>query len=370
MNLVHVEVYCDLQDIGAHRWNDLWRRSEVPSVFSRFEWIEPWWHRFAEGRELRVLAAYAGDMLLGILPTAWSDGRDECKVSLLGEGHADYAAVLTDARHPQAFAAMLDSLVGALPRRARLEFPEVRSDTRYYTALENLTTRINSHWTANEKVVCPRARLDGDRAQQLADKPSLRRKARKLGRIGAIHVTHYTAADDILPCLPDFFEQHIARWRTTEFPSLFTDARNRAFYQDLAARFSGSGQLIFTRLCVDETPVAYHLGFVSEGDFIWYKPSFNPEYSKSSPGEVLIRELILLAAERGLTGLDFTRGDEAFKLRFADSYRYVQAFVRHPSLFQAARVRSAAGAKRLAKKVIPGQAINWLKKLATTRDGN
>ena len=370
MSRVHVEIHRDLNDIGARRWNDLWRRSEAPGIFSRFEWIEPWWRRFADGRELRVMAAYAGDMLLGILPTAWTDSGDACRVTLLGEEHADYAAILTDARQPQAFATMLDSLVAALPRGSRLEVPEVRSDTRYYSTLYDLTTRINSYWTADEKVLCPRARLDGERAQQLADKPNLRRKVRKLARIGAIDVAHYTAADDILPCLPDFFEQHIARWGTTEFPSLFLNPGNRSFYQDLATGFSGSGQLIFTRVCVENTPVAYHFGFVSEGDFIWYKPSFNPEYSRSSPGEVLIRELVLLAAERGLTGFDFTRGDEAFKLRFADSCRYVRVFVRHPSRFRAARVRSTTGAKQLAKKVIPGQTIDRLKKLVITRDGD
>jgi len=360
---MRVEVHHDLDDIGFQQWNDLWRRSNAPSVFARFEWIQAWWRSFAGSRELRIFATWSGAELIGLLATAWTTAGSPRQVTLLGEHHADYAGLLTDTTQPSAFAAMLDALLEALPRRAHLKLPDVRSDTDYFTFLDSLTAGAVTQWTSEEEMLCPHARLEGGRAKKLANKSSLRRKARKLDRLGAVTVEHFTSAEEILPCLPDFFEQHIARWSATEFPSLFHSESDRSFYCDLVSGFSGSGHLIFTRICVDGTPVAYHCGFISEGDFIWYKPSFNPEFSVASPGEVLIRELIKMAGARGLTGFDFTRGDEAFKLRFADSTRYVRTFVRHPTRLRATRVRLSTESRRIALRILPDAAVDQLKQL-------
>jgi CelD/BcsL family acetyltransferase involved in cellulose biosynthesis len=91
---------------------------------------------------------------------------------------------------------------------------------------------------------------------------------------------------------------------------------------------------------VDGAPAAFHLGFVSEGDLLWYKPSFNPALARYSPGEVLLRELLLYAGEHRLSGLDFTRGDEAFKRRFSDMERCTKSFRFYSDRSEALRIRS------------------------------
>jgi CelD/BcsL family acetyltransferase involved in cellulose biosynthesis len=53
----------------------------------------------------------------------------------------------------------------------------------------------------------------------------------------------------------------------------------------------------------------------------WYKPSFDPAYSRHSPGLVLLHYLVKDAVERGLDEFDFTVGAESFKLRFANEIR-------------------------------------------------
>jgi CelD/BcsL family acetyltransferase involved in cellulose biosynthesis len=68
----------------------------------------------------------------------------------------------------------------------------------------------------------------------------------------------------------------------------------------------------------NDHPIAFHYGFLYNSRLIWYKPSFDINYSKCSPGKVLIKYLIEYAINNGVDELDFTVGDEKFKSHFAN----------------------------------------------------
>jgi CelD/BcsL family acetyltransferase involved in cellulose biosynthesis len=72
---------------------------------------------------------------------------------------------------------------------------------------------------------------------------------------------------------------------------------------------------------LDGEPAAFHFGFEYDGRLIWYKASFAVELRDCGPGEVLLGKLFEYARSRALLELDFTRGVEPFKLRFANATR-------------------------------------------------
>ena len=57
---------------------------------------------------------------------------------------------------------------------------------------------------------------------------------------------------------------------------------------------------------------------------MWYKPSFAIDLARHSPGEALLRQLLLAAIEEKACAFDFGLGEEAFKSRFATGIRYVR----------------------------------------------
>jgi CelD/BcsL family acetyltransferase involved in cellulose biosynthesis len=146
-------------------------------------------------------------------------------------------------------------------------------------------------------------------------------------------VEHLTDAAAIQPLLQEFFDQHLGRWAGTPTPSLFRRPHNQELYRALVRNFAGSGQVIFSVVRLGGRPVAQHFGLLSRGDLLWYKPTFDIELARHSPGEVLLKSLVEYARDRGLGGLDFTRGDEPFKFRFAtrtlgnDSYLWARGLV-------------------------------------------
>jgi CelD/BcsL family acetyltransferase involved in cellulose biosynthesis len=160
---------------------------------------------------------------------------------------------------------------------------------------------------------CPRLTGEQKYIYRSLGKKSIKRNRSKLGKLGKFSVEHFTDPVDIAPYLNAFFQQHIERWSSTDYPSLFNKPKNQAFYQELAKT---DIPVLFTVISVDKQAVAFHFGFISAGDLVWYKPAFDINMGSYSPGEVLLSELIEYVRAHQLTGLDFTRGNEAFKLRF------------------------------------------------------
>ncbi|MBK5272723.1 MAG: GNAT family N-acetyltransferase [Bacteroidia bacterium] len=100
--------------------------------------------------------------------------------------------------------------------------------------------------------------------------------------------------DDIHIHLNDFFDQYVKRWgETITLKSLFNEQVERRFYKRLCIGLSGKCWLRFTRIVWNDRSIAFHFGYNYSGFFSWYKPSFDISLTKRSPGEVLLRQLIL-----------------------------------------------------------------------------
>ena len=63
---------------------------------------------------------------------------------------------------------------------------------------------------------------------------------------------------------------------------------------------------------------------------MWYKPSFAIELAKRSPGEVLLRGLLLTALKEGASTFDLGLGAENFKERFATHTPVVRTWGLYP----------------------------------------
>jgi hypothetical protein len=82
---------------------------------------------------------------------------------------------------------------------------------------------------------------------------------------------------------------------------------------------------------------------------LWYKPAFDIDFRQHSPGEVLIQSLIRYARDHELEEFDFTRGDEAFKSRFASFVSFNCSFLWHRDRLAMWRRKAAHSKARLGR---------------------
>jgi CelD/BcsL family acetyltransferase involved in cellulose biosynthesis len=312
----------DSTAFGRADWDRLVRAGGTDVVFNTWEWQRAWWESFPREQILLIVAERDGQPV-ALAPLFVDDGM----VYFVGSGGSDYLDFVGDVSDSEVLDALLRAAIDRVPGFIGFRFYHVLDSSPTGELLRRAASRLGLNFAEEGRLVAPALSLaDSYVAQSAAQKTSLVRHERFYSRSGHLAVSHVRDGREIVPHLPDFFEQHVARWAATPHRSLFCDARHRAFYERLARSAADSSWLRFTRVEWEGRPIAFHFGFCYRGSFLWYKPSFAIELARRSPGEVLLRQLLLAAIGEGSHTFDFGLGDEPFKRRFATHVNTVRTW--------------------------------------------
>jgi CelD/BcsL family acetyltransferase involved in cellulose biosynthesis len=347
-----------LEEIGTELWEDLVQRAGVTTVFQGFGWNSCWWDAMrGPTRTLVLLSAWENHALVGLAPlflehSAGTPGEGTLRI--LGHGNADYMDFIVDRERPRA----TDALLGAA---SSLEMPwrifqlsQLPDWSPLREAIETRRRCADWHVERLSSTPCPGIRVAGNEESvlRLTRKSSQKRHASKLASLGRVEVSHYEETEQIEDRLDRFFQQHVDRWSVTPTPSLFLQERNRRFYRCLTRTLAPRRHVLLSVLSVNGREISYHLGFIRDLRFIFYKPAFDIRLFRFAPGEILLRELILYCLNRKFTEFDFSRGGDNYKLRYSDHVNENANFVWYRRAIDYRRARAgkclANGIGRLA----------------------
>ncbi len=319
-----VTVQDSFDRLTPEEWDHLVDLCPSATVFQRQSWLQAWLVTVAPpaARVVLVTARKHG-RLVGAAPLFI-----EATLRFIGHEHSDYNLFLGDPAVPEVYDALLDEAERLVPARGQAALQEIPESSDFGRALLRRLDQGSRPMRLTHRTACPFLALPT--TGEVAISPSLRRHAARLPKAGRVEVRHEQDAGTILELLPAFFDQHVRRWEGTPFPSLFRREANRRFYEALTRRLAPSGAVLFTTVRLEGQLCACHFGFISGRDLLWYKPSFDISLARLSPGQHMLRELLLYASASGLERLDFTRGDEAFKSRLAPERRYNASIVMLP----------------------------------------
>jgi CelD/BcsL family acetyltransferase involved in cellulose biosynthesis len=312
--------------VSAENWDRLLVSTPGATVFQTWQWQRAWWETFGRGQLLILVAEEEGR------PTAlWPLFEDGGMVFPVGAGCSDYLDVIGNADSSR-LVAMLRSAMEAVPGLLGLRLYHVPDSSPTALRLQEAARRLGLACYDEGDLPCPVMDMAADpaHAEAATRKKSLVRHENYFRRNGDLQVEHISDGVAIQPYLEGLFEQHMERWAQTPYPSLFLDDANRRFYRRLAEVAGNAGWLRFTRVSWEGRDIAYHFGFSYRGRYLWYKPTFAVDLARHSPGEVLIRQILMAAIEEGTTVFDFGIGDEPFKHRFATRLEWVRTWGLYP----------------------------------------
>jgi CelD/BcsL family acetyltransferase involved in cellulose biosynthesis len=109
-----------------------------------------------------------------------------------------------------------------------------------------------------------------------------------------------------------------AQYRRTGKADLLAEPRTRGAVEDLAQTATDDCTGVLNVLRAGDVVLAAHLGLSGRHGLSWWFPAYDPEYGRYSPGLVLLMAVVTSAADRGLRFIDLGRGENAYKLRFAN----------------------------------------------------
>lgn len=178
--------------------------------------------------------------------------------------------------------------------------------------------------------VCPATALTGGIAGVEGRLPAglgkrYRYDARRLGREAAFAVD-FVPPRDVLEAMAKLMEWHAARFRRRGTPGSFF-GRRHVFHERVAWRQAAQGMLRLSRLRLDKRTIALLYAMRGGERYFYFAAGFDPTMSRFSPGFVLLRETIRLAAEEGMRTFDFLRGDEEYKRAWATDRSRLQRVV-------------------------------------------
>ncbi len=308
------------------QWTELLHRGDTDTVNLTWQWQRSWWKTFGRGKLLLIVAEQE-EQVIALAPLFTESGM---VFNLCPEDSLDFIGNIND---PVVLDAILEAARTHTANFSGFRFYFIPDNSCTGQRLMESAARLSLTCYDEGNLPSPALDIAGQPETALAAtrKKSLRRHENYFIRGGTLDIQHMQNAETILPNLDEFFEQHKARRGATENPSLFQDPQQCDYYRRLTQDISPTGWLRFTRIDWNGQPIAFHYGLSYQGRYLYGIPSFAIELSRHSPGEVLLRQLLLAAIAEGATTFDFGIGDESYKYRFATHANRLHTWGLYPS---------------------------------------
>ena len=292
-------------------WDSLLARSDTKPVTQSLEWHQAWWASRGRGRLLLLAAELAAEPV-AIAPLFADHGM----VFFVGAGEADCHDMLGVVHDPAVLASLLATAQALAPGFLGIRLHFLPEASRTAAALRMTADHLG--WNVVHE------RLDHGVLVDLAADPAAARQAvgrsmRKtedaLHRAGDFEVRRIETAGEALPLLPSLFEMHIARWKARGVDSIFLDPARRDFLERWVALSADRGWLRMIHLLWNGVSLGIDLNWHYRGTQHSGPWAFDTAHQKHSPGQVLLRQAVLMALESGMHTYDLGLGDEAYKFR-------------------------------------------------------
>lgn len=363
-------------------WGALFDAARDPSPFLSSEWLHPWWRRFGARRSVWILeardraGALAGLLLLSARPGLPGARRWR----LLGNGvtGADGLDVLARAADAAAVrAAIARALAGSVRAWDALDLEDLPAGSPTVSALRAALDPRGVRTVVERRFACPGFAVAGTFEAHIARvrrRETFGRRVRWLARQPGFRIEVATAPAEAAAAMDDFLRLHRLRWAAEGGSWGIPPGEPEAFHREVAPLLAARGWLRLYRLFVGRDAIAAVYGIEVGRRFYYYQSGWDPAWSARSPGIVLVGRTVEDAYARGLTDYDFLRGEEPYKLDWAQDRRELVAVrLRAPGLradAAAAAERAARAARGIARAVAPERAWNVLRRVRRGHDVN
>lgn len=289
-------------------WERLWALQPRPEVFQIFAWLDAFIESFTPSLSLRILTARMDGMMIGILPLISTEKPGHW--TLAGSPNADYQDFLAESAFAVEIMRAFVNEFASLRFRV-VVFEELAEQSLLLKTLRQMSGNI----VIRKSSTCHFAITTDETVASIRRKGGIKDNERRLAKIGAVEMCVVQTVSERIEMLDVLFEQHRARWASSQFKA----PEFCEFYRRLCRSGGLARQVHFSILRVGKRIVACHLGFIINGRFIYYKPTY--DVAVKGAGQVLLSRLFVEAQRLGLEEMDFTRGGEPYKAALASGVR-------------------------------------------------
>jgi CelD/BcsL family acetyltransferase involved in cellulose biosynthesis len=332
---LRLEIVSDRRRFEALRdpWQRLWASSGA-FIFQSHHWISGWLAGVHDRKEVRlqVVLAWDGDRLVAALPCAVHRRRGLRVLNFAAQLFSDYCDCLVDPAHDRSI--LLPLLWDGLTQFGGFDLinlQQIRSDAACRPFLDALVRdngvlqisgqercmRIENHWpdgTAFFRSLTKKGRNNHTRGKRILI---------ELGGDVSFRIIEPGQPADAV--ITEMLRQKDV-WLRENDPNSALLSIDAALLRTVIHNVWMSGlSKIFLLECGGKIAAA-SINFVYAGRMEAYLTSYDAAFERASPGTILIVEYLQWSFDRGLSSVDFLRGEEAFKFRMANAETLLSSF--------------------------------------------
>lgn len=307
-------------------WNGLVEGAGMDHPFARHEWLATWWRCFGADNRLDIVTARRDGRLVGVAPLMRNVtrmyGLKARRLQSIWNVHTPRLDLIVAGGHEDACSAIWRH-IAARDDWDVLELNQLPEGSATLETIAELADReglAHDRWASGQAPYVP---IDGDwddYYESLATKhrSNLRNRTKRLRKIGELELQTITRpGDDLDEALRDGLRIEAAGWKGEEGSAIRCEDDVHAFYRRYAAAAAEHGRLYLQFLAVDGTRIAFAYSVRHANRLFLLKTGYDPEYSKYSPFNVLLREMLHHCWVHGLEEFDFLGVFDSWKERWA-----------------------------------------------------
>lgn len=320
----YVEVVESVESAGQlfTEWQNLWDVIPAALTFQRPEWILPWMQSFHPSEPFLLTIRYK-EQLVGMAPCLFYGRRahgnsPERVLGLMGGGVSDYLDILLDPLHAQNVMPFLwNKICDQKFHYDVIEFTDLRASSCLLqnpgepSITKNLIAENRQHDRCSFLSIPPEAKelkevLPPHKCE------NIRNAINRLQRAGSskIEIANENTLD---AALEDLFRLHRARWAQKFSPGVLNEHSVREFHRKIAPALLRKNVLRLYSLRLNGICIASAYTFFEREQTLCYLHGYDPEFSRLSPGTLILATVIEDAIREGKQWVNFLRGEEGYK---------------------------------------------------------
>ncbi|MDD5773363.1 MAG: GNAT family N-acetyltransferase [bacterium] len=303
-------------------WKYIIEKSDSDNIFISWEWYSLWMKHFHSNKKILILKVRDKGEIIGIAPFMLEEGnlftlRKSVIRFLSDDMMADYMDFVILRDNKEVIKEIFSFLIGE-NSWGRIDLKRITEYSPNFNALKEVLAEIDYPFLIRVDCVSPVVEIGGvweDYHKSLAKnfKKDIRNSLNRLHRLGEVCFEEGNKHS-----LDLFFkglcEMHKKSQKNKPGISIFESQSNRDFLYELDKIHEG---IDISVLKVNDRIIACQYALKYHGIISGWITTFDTKYSRNSPGNLLMMNLIKMSFSEGYKKFDFMIGDEWYKLRFA-----------------------------------------------------
>ena len=313
-------------------WNRLLSEAGHANAQLTYEWSSSCWEVFGGRKRLSLITAVDGAKVVGIAPLVVTKVIDKAglrlrKLTFVGDGLTDYHDLLiADDKREAIVRAILKFVVNGRKDWDVVHLRNIRADSPNLPILRDTLRETSLNVLERVNIRSPYIAMDrswADYCNSLGKniRSDIRRRLNRLAKAGKAEFVRLHDVDDVMDTLDVIKSIHVKCRAARGESSWYRDEDRARFVSLILKRFGDRKWLDMVFLKLNGRVIAYYLGFVYDHIVYFWNTGFDPEFSRLSPGKLLLHYWIKDSFAQGCREFDFMVGEEPYKLQWTNPVR-------------------------------------------------